>query len=296
MGFGKVELGVMAQRNPVRRRVLLGLFGMLAAFLVIMGLLWEQLESRFVFFPTKELTVNPGHAGLAYEDVFFTSEQGNRLHGWFIPGKPGGSGITWLWLHGNGGNISHRVDELAAVHHRLGVDVLIFDYQGYGRSEGKPSEEGTYRDARSALEYLGRRPEASPERVVYFGRSLGTAVAVNLAAERPPLGLVLVSPFSSLKDMAKLSFPFLPLEWLTRNKYDSMALMSRVNRPLLVVHGALDTMVPVSQGLRIYEAANEPKRLQVLPDAGHNDIATSGGEDYWKALEEFIRELIEGSS
>ena len=269
--------------------------GLLAALVVAMVFLWPQVESRFVFFPTRELESHPGQAGLTYEDVTFPTEGDRVLHGWFVPGRADGYDATWLWLHGNGGNISHRVDELAIVHHRLGVNVLIFDYQGYGRSEGRPTEKGTYQDARNALDYLRNRPDVSADRIIYFGRSLGSAVAVNLAVERPPLGLVLVSPFTSLEDMAKLAFPFLPLEWLTRGKYDSLGLIGKVERPLLVIHGALDSMIPMSQGLRVFEAAKKPKRLQVLQDAGHNDIATSGGEKYWSSLERFMSELAEGA-
>lgn len=277
--------------KPVKRWLLAASAGMLATLVVAMVFLWPQIESRFVFFPTRELESHPGQAGLAYEDVTFTTEEGRVLHGWFVPGRAGGYDVTWLWLHGNGGNISHRVDELAILHHRLGVNVFIFDYQGYGRSEGRPTEMGTYRDARNALDYLENRPEVSPGRIVYFGRSLGSAVAVNLAVERPPLGLALVSPFTSLEDMAKLSFPFLPLEWLTRGKYDSLGLIGRVESPVMVIHGAMDTMVPMSQGLRVFEAAKEPKRLVVLANAGHNDVATSGGEKYWTSLERFLSGL-----
>lgn len=256
-----------------------------------MGFLWTQLESKFIFFPTRELEFNPSHAALAYEDVAFVTEKGRMLHGWFIPGTSGGHGITWLWLHGNGGNISHRVEDLAMIHHRLGVHILIFDYQGYGRSEGKPTEKGTYQDARAAVEYLVNKPDVDPEKIVYFGRSLGSAVAVNLAVEKPPLGLVLVSPFSSLEDMARLSYPFLPVGWLTRGRYDSISQIPSVKRPVLIVHGLLDETVPVAQGMKLFDAANEPKRFQALPAAAHNDTQSRGGSGYWNSLERFMADL-----
>ena len=269
--------------------------GLLAAILVVIGLLWTHLENRFIFFPTGELVSDPGQFGLPYEDVTFTTERGYRLHGWFIPGNAGGSGGTWLWMHGNGGNISHRAQELAMIHHRLGVNVFIFDYQGYGRSEGKPTEQGTYRDARSALEYLSTRPDVDRDRIVYFGRSLGSAVAVNLAADRLPLGLVLVSPISSIEDMAKMLYPFLPSRWLARGRFDSENLIGKVASPLLVIHGARDDIVPPVQGEKVFAAAREPKRLVILPNAGHNDTPTAGGEEYWNALEVFMAELAAGN-
>ena len=258
---------------------------------VIMGFLWTQLESRFIFFPTRELITHPGMAGLSYEEINFTTVEGRRLHGWFIPGQTADNSMTWLWLHGNGGNISHRVEEVAMVHHRLDVNVMIFDYQGYGLSEGKPTEQGVYADARAALKYLTQRPEVTSDKIVYFGRSLGAAVAVNLASVEPPLGLVLVSPFSSVEDMAKLGYPFLPVGWLTRGRFDSVKTIALVNRPVLIVHGALDDTVPPAQAEKLFHAANEPKRFLVLPNASHNDTSTSGGENYWNALEQFMGDL-----
>ena len=261
---------------------------------VIMGFLWTQLESRFIFFPTRELITHPGMAGLSYEEINFTTVEGRRLHGWFIPGQTADNSMTWLWLHGNGGNISHRMEEVAMVHHRLGVNVLIFDYQGYGQSEGKPTEQGVYADARAALKYLTRRQEVTSDKIVYFGRSLGAAVAVNLASVEPPLGLVLVSPFSSVEDMAKLGYPFLPVGWLTRGRFDSVKTIALVNRPVLIVHGALDDTVPPAQAEKLFHAANEPKRFLVLPNASHNDTSTSGGEKYWNSLERFMGDLNNG--
>ena len=265
--------------------------GLILGLVVLMGFLWTQLESRFIFFPTRELNSNPGKAGLSYEDVTFTTDKGRTLHGWFVPGTTGNNVITWLWLHGNGGNISHRVEELAMIRHRLGVNVFIFDYQGYGRSEGKPTEEGTYQDARAALEHLEKHTGVAPDKIVYFGRSLGSAVAVNLAVEHPPLGLVLVSPFSSVEDMARVSYPFLPLGWLTRGRYNSMARIGLVKRPVLIIHGELDNLVPVAQAKLLFDAANEPKGFQALPGAAHNDIPTNGGSEYWNALERFLAGL-----
>ncbi len=261
------------------------------ALVVLAVTLWTQLEQRFIFFPSSDIVSTPNQVGLAYEDVFFTTSDGLRLHAWYIPGT---TDITLLWFHGNGGNISRRVDDLAMFHHRLGVNLMIIDYRGYGRSEGRPSVQGTHRDARAALVHLQGRPGVSPDRIVYFGRSLGTAVAVELAVAHPPMALILVSPFASLKDMAHVAFPRLPVGWLVGNKYDSLTSLAKVHRPLLILHGDQDETVPISQGEKLFRVANPPKRFQVLSGAGHNDPLGSSGTDHWDALEEFLAELTAG--
>ena len=254
-----------------------------------------------VFFPTSNVEFTPDDVGLAYEDVFFPTEAGSRLHGWYVPGF---TESTWLLFHGNGGNIGHRVTELALLHQRLGINLLIFDYQGYGKSEGTPSERATYQDARAALSYvIERAQQQSPElanlgadKIVYFGHSLGSAIAVELAAAHPPLGLVLASAFASVSDMSRLVFPLLPTGWLVRNKYNSLAHISKVRCPLLVLHGERDDMVPISQAKKLFDAANPPKRFQVLPETGHNDIFETGGEAYWSAMEDFLASLEVGGA
>ena len=252
------------------------------------ALLWKKLEKRFVFFPTSVVEYTPEDVGLDYEEVFITTQDGLRLHAWHVPGT---SEYTWLWFHGNGGNIGHRVSELALLHHRLGVNLLMFDYRGYGKSEGTPSEQGTYKDARAALRYLRDRAKTPMERIVYFGHSLGSAVAVELAVAEPPLGLILVSPFASLSDMSRLVFPLLPAGWLLRNRYNSLERIAKVHRPLLVLHGDQDETVPLSQANKLFDAANPPKRIQLMPGAGHNDTFEAGGQAYWGALEQFVSEL-----
>ena len=258
------------------------------------GFLWSQLERRYIFFPTREIQYTPEDAGLQYEEVSFDTLGGLELHGWYIPGTPEGGNTTWIWFHGNGGNIGHRVDEIAMLHHHLGVNLFIFDYQGYGRSRGEPTEQGTYQDARAALEYVSNRPGTDADQIVYFGRSLGAAVAVELATEKPPSGLILVSAFSSVSDMARLAFPYLPVGWLLRDRYDSVSRIRQIHTPQLIIHGALDDMVPVGQGKALFEAANEPKSFRVLPGAAHNDTHINGGPGYWDALAEFSASLTAG--
>ena len=255
---------------------------------VVAGL-WGQLERRFVFFPTREVAATPADFGVEFEDVYFPTSDGYRLNGWYIPGR---GETVWLWFHGNGGDLGHRAEEMALFHHMVGASVFIFDYRGYGKSEDQPSEQGTYRDSRAALDYLQGRSDASGRRTVYFGRSLGAAVAVELAVEFPPAGLVLVSPFTSLRDMAKLSHPLLPLAtWAAGGRYDSAARIGSIHRPVLIMHGEHDEIVPVQQGEDLFRAANYPKTFRLLPGAGHNDTYHAGGAVYWEQLKEFLRSL-----
>jgi fermentation-respiration switch protein FrsA (DUF1100 family) len=281
-------------RSPTARTLTAKiLVGSTLLCLLAVLLFWTHIEKRFVFFPTAEISQTPAAVGLAYEEVFFTTGDGLRLHGWFVPGT---GDVTWVWFHGNGGNIGHRVEELGRFRREMGINQFIFDYRGYGRSEGTPSEEGTYQDARAALAYLHSRPDVAAGKIVYFGRSLGAAVAVELAASHPPSGLVLVAAFSSMEDMAQLTFPCLPVRFLVKGHYDSLSRVRQVRSPLLVMHGDLDSTVPLSQGEKLFNAANAPKRFHLLTGAGHNDTYQVG-QSYWEALAEFLGTLsVTGAS
>ena len=260
-------------------------------------MLWAWAEKRFVFFPESEIASTPDQAGLRYEDVYFTSSDGLTLHGWFIPAPPGFAAHraqTWLWFHGNGGNIGTRVGQLERAHHLLGVHQFIFDYRGYGHSQGRPTERGTYQDARAAVNYLKHRPGIHPDRIVYFGHSLGAAVAIELAVSRSPLGMVLIGPFASIRDMAKLTLHIPLAGWLVRGHYNSMQRIPRVHTPLLVLHGELDEIVPHSQGMKLYQAANRPKRLVTLYGASHNNAHHVAGDLMARAMAEFRDGLLAG--
>ena len=263
------------------------------------GRLWRNLspigtgtnlliDRHFIFFPEKELVGTPAHWGLRFEEVFFPASDGVRLHGWFVPGD---SDVTWIWFHGNAGNISHRLENLTLLHRHLSVNIFLFDYRGYGRSEGRASERGTYRDAQGALDHIRSLGEVNPQRIVYFGRSLGAAVAVRLATQHRPSGLILESTFASVKDMAKRTFPRLPLYLLVRSKFDSLSRIREISCPLLILHGSEDDIVPISQGRKLYEAATEPKSFYSIPGAGHNDTYLVGQEPYYRSLADFMTTL-----
>ncbi len=273
------------------RRSIVGGASLALVLMALLGLAARQtdlLDRYFVFFPDRQIHRTPEDLGLQYEDVFFTTSDGVRLHGWFIPSD---GDTTVVWLHGNAGNISHRVDNLLMMNHMLGVNVFIIDYRGYGRSGGAPSEKGLYRDAEAALAYLSSRPQTGDDRLIFFGRSLGAAVAVELATRAAPHALILESPFTSVREMAKLSYPFMPAPFLTlpiRSRFDSLAKITNVHAPVMVLHGDMDDIVPFEIARRLYDAANEPKRFYTIEGAGHNDTYAVGGAAYFDALKAFI--------
>ena len=249
------------------------------------------LDQMMVYFPERELSATPANVGLAFEDVSLTAADGTKLHGWHVPGE---SSTTLLWLHGNAGNISHRVDNIAMLVRHTGLGVFIIDYRGYGRSEGKPSEKGLYMDAEAAFEHmtsdLGLDPE---EDIVLFGRSLGVGVAVEMATRRRVRGVVVESGFTSVREMSKssgmgaLSILLLPL---IDARYDSLSKIGSALSPVMVIHGDSDDIVPFEMAEKLYAAAPEPKRFYAISGALHNDTYTVGGEAYFEALREFIRE------
>jgi pimeloyl-ACP methyl ester carboxylesterase len=243
-------------------------------------------EESLIYFPTRRHDFAPGDFGLTSEEVALTTEDGVRLHAWFLPARD--SRLTVLFASGNAGNISHRLDRARLLHTRLRTDVLLFDYRGYGRSDGSPDEEGTYRDARAAWLHLTEARGIPPERLVLFGESLGAAVAVDLAVSHACRALILESPFTSVRDMAAAVLPLLPVGPLLRTRYDSLAKIPRLRAPLLVLHGERDEVVPFVQGRRLFAAAPEPKRFFPIPGAGHNDTYVAGGEAYWRALADFL--------
>jgi len=255
--------------------------------LAVVGGVMLLLEKKLIYFPTASHDVTPAQLGLAHEDVALHTEDGVRVHGWFLPVK--GSRLSILFCHGNGENISHRLDRVLLMQQHLGVDTLVFDYRGYGRSEGSPDEEGTYRDARAAYQWLAARV-GDPGRIVVFGESLGAAVALQLALEVDARALVLESPFASIPEMAKAVYPFLPVWPLVRTRYDNAGKIGGLRMPLLVLHGDRDEIVPFAQGRRVFEAAPEPKSFFAIPGAHHNDTYAVGGEAYWSAIRAFLDE------
>ncbi len=241
------------------------------------------LQSKLVYQPTAELQGVPRDAGLTYRDVWMETSDGVKLHGWYVPAED--ARATVLFCHGNAGNISHRLDTLAQWN-RLGADVLIFDYRGYGQSEGKCSEDGTHRDATAAWEYLTGRCGLSPGRIIIHGRSLGGSVAAHLAARMTPAGLIVESSFTSIPDLGAQKFFFLPARWLCRFGYDTVAAVQKARCPVMVIHSRGDDLIPFEHGRKIYESAPGPKRLVEI-SGGHNEGPWVSEPKYARALEAF---------
>jgi fermentation-respiration switch protein FrsA (DUF1100 family) len=247
------------------------------------------MENYFLYFPEPDLSMTPDNIRLPYEDVIFKAADDTELHGWFIPGKNRSPVV--LFFHGNAGNISHRIDNLLRLN-RLGLSVFIFDYRGYGRSQGEPSEQGIYNDARGALEWLAKRGYNRDD-IIYFGRSIGAAVALQLAIEKPPNGLILESPFTSVAGMGKKHYPILYrlLGWLLKDRYDNEEKMSQLKAPLLLIHGTEDSIVPVNMGQTLFSLAAQPKQIYLINGADHNDGFYLDEGEYWGNWKTFLNQL-----
>ncbi len=232
----------------------------------------------------------PAAHGLVTEDLWFRTADGVDLHGWWIA-HPKAAG-TVLYCHGSSGSIAHRVGVFRQLA-KLRVNVLAFDYRGYGRSSGVPSERGLYTDARAAYDHLVGPRGRSAEEILLFGHSLGGAVAIDAARDRRVAGLVVQSSFTDLREMARALFPQLPLHWITRNEFRSVGKVAELELPKLFIHGTEDGTVPVEVGRRLYEAAAEPKELYLVERAGHNDVHLHGGSGYVRRLRRFVKTCLE---
>lgn len=253
------------------------------------------IEKRLIFHPDRgNHSITPDVYGLEYDDVTFRTEDGLNLNGWFVPGKKSSSVEdlhTLLWFHGNAGNINNRLENIKMLHDRVPVNIFIIDYRQYGKSEGKVSEQGTYIDAGAALTYLYSRKDINHEKIIFFGRSLGSAVAIDLAVKENCCALILETPFTSIKEMGKELYLLLPINLFLRTKYDSLSKIRDVKVPTLIMHGDKDELVPFEQGRKIYEAANEPKEFYTIPGANHNDTYIVGGEEYFDTIRNFVNKL-----
>jgi fermentation-respiration switch protein FrsA (DUF1100 family) len=226
------------------------------------------MENSLIFLPSVYPEGNWHPKGLAIENAWFQADDGTKLHGWYLPKENAVAAV--LFCHGNGGNLTHRADVLQMLHGKSEVSVLIFDYRGYGRSEGTPNEAGVLADARAARDWLAAREKIPASEVVLMGESLGGAVAVDLAARDGAKALILESTFSSLPDVAAYHYSWLPVRWAMRTRFDSVRKISDYHGPLLMAHGDADTTVPLQFGRRLFEAANQPKQFILLHGHDHN--------------------------
>lgn len=246
-------------------------------------------EERLIFFPSRYPEGDWDPRGLTVEDAEFTAEDGVWLHGWFCPVQNPRAVV--LISHGNAGNITHRDEEIKLWQRHLGVSVFIYDYRGYGRSEGSPNESGVCADARAAYRWLTEQKQIGADEIVLRGESIGSAVSLQLALEVPHRALIMESPFTSAVAMGQRSFPFLPVRWVMRNRFDSDRQITRYRGPLLITHGTNDSIIPFEMGQQLFELANEPKRFYPVRGADHNDVPFVGGAAYFHAIGEFLDEF-----
>ncbi|MFP3983710.1 MAG: alpha/beta hydrolase [Desulfurivibrionaceae bacterium] len=254
-------------------------------YLVVVALAWG-FQDRLVFFPSSEITATPADIGLDFEEVRMETEDGVSIHGWFLPGPEGSGGPTVLFSHGNAGNISQRLEWLRIVH-ELGLACLVVDYRGYGKSGGRPSEKGLYRDSRAAWNWLLDEKGLKEEEILVWGHSLGGAVAAGLAMETSPGALIVESAFTSLPEMGQKAYPFLPVRLISNMRFPTEKYISQVDCPVLVVHSPGDETVPYEFGHRLYRSAPEPKSFLGI-SGGHNEGFLVSGEKYVAGIREFI--------
>jgi len=254
-----------------------------------MALMGCRIEDRFIFHPSAEIVQTPLHVGLPFQDHFISTSDGVRLNGWFIPHPD--ARATLLWFHGNAGNISHRVENLKLLHDKVKLNIFIFDYRGYGLSTGSISEEGTYRDGRAALNYVNQQIGVEAKNLIIFGRSLGAAVATEVALQCACRGLILEAPFTSIRDMAQKIFPVLPIGLLLQTRFNILEKIAQLRVPLLVLHGDRDDVVPYEQGKKVFAAARVPKSFYTISGATHNDTYLVGGDGYYAHIRGFVENL-----
>jgi hypothetical protein len=244
-------------------------------------------QGRMTFAPGREIETEPHQVGLACEDIFINVSENERIHAWYFPAtstEP--TSKTVLFCHGNAGNISHRLTT-AQLLLELGVNVLMVEYRGYGRSDGEPSETNMYADAQAAYDWLLDQKQLIPDNIFLFGRSLGGAVAVEIGVANKCGGVIVESSFTSIVDMGKRIYPYLPVSLLARYKFDSISKIGRVRCKVLVTHSPDDEMIPYEMGRRLFDAAPDERTFVVLT-GGHNDQSYFGNAKYRNGLQDFF--------
>jgi alpha-beta hydrolase superfamily lysophospholipase len=274
-------------KKRVLDRVLMAGGALLGGYCLLCALAW-WLQDRLIYIPSREIEADPSAAGLLFRDLLLHLPAGGRVHAWHVP-HPKARG-TVLFCHGNAGNVSHRVGLLAQLH-VLRLSVLIFDYPGFGKSDGRPSEAGCQAAAEAVWAWLTGELGEKPERVVVWGRSLGSTVAVRLAAERAPAALVVEASMTSAVDAGKRHYPWLPVGLLMRNRHAAIEHMAAVRCRKLFFHSRDDEVIPFELGQRLFAAAGEPKRFVELVGR-HNECYQQSGERYGRPLRAFLDEVL----
>ena len=267
------------------------------AGLVGVGVLFTVLlvgcENNLIYHPAKypEGLWDTSNMPLPVQDVWFEAEDGVKLHGWYVPSEE--AIATLLFFHGNAGNITHRLENIFLLHH-LKLNVFIFDYRGFGRSEGEPGEDGIQLDSQAAYDTVLTQPGVSLPSLFIFGRSLGGVFASYTATKNPAAGLILESTFTNAEDMADRMFPVLPVDWFISSEFDTVGRVAQLSLPKLFIHGTMDNVIPFTLGRELYKAAAEPKEFYTIVGAGHNNTWYIGGKDYFDKIKEFITRTVAG--
>jgi fermentation-respiration switch protein FrsA (DUF1100 family) len=274
-------------------RIAIGLATLLVVTSIV-AVIVGALQRKLIYFPVADVP-RPVAVGLpSAQDVSFTTSDGVTLHGWFVPPALPSARETVIVFNGNAGNRGFRA-ALAAMLADAGLATLLFDYRGYGENPGQPSEEGLAHDAEAAYRYVAARKDVDAGRLVYFGESLGTGVAVRLATQHSPRALILRSPFTSLIDVGRHHYPFLPVRTLLTDRYASIDYVDRIGCPLLVIAAARDSVVPSEQSRRLYKAARSPKHLVIIDGVDHNDYELLAGTRMRAEILQFLHSLHEPS-
>jgi len=282
----------------MRRTMITAVLGLAAGYGALVGLAFA-FQDQLLFQPSGRLLATPDDAGMAYEEVRLDTEDGETLHGWWIPAPDVSRETspaefeehTLLFFHGNAGNISGRLESVQQFH-QLGLDVLIVDYRGYGQSTGTPSEEGIYRDAAACWRYLTEAKDVAPHKIVVFGRSMGGGPATWLATREQPGAVILESVFTNVPDVGAHHYSFLPVRALATNQFDNESRVAEIDAPTLHIHSRGDRVVPFELGRRVYEAAAAPKQFLEI-EGGHNDGFLVSADTYLQTIEDFLEEHLD---
>jgi fermentation-respiration switch protein FrsA (DUF1100 family) len=256
-------------------------------YLAILLLLY-LFQNALLYHPVAHIAYTPAAIGLKYEDVTVDSEDGVRIHGWFVPVSEARG--TVLFSHGNAGNISGRLETIRILN-KLKMNVLIFDYRGYGKSEGQPTEKGIYQDVLACWNFLVQQKNIPNEKIILMGRSLGGSVSAWLARQTAPAALILESTFTSAADLAQELYPWVPVRWLMHSEYPTADHLQQLSLPVLVLHSREDQLIPFHHGKELYERANDPKYFYEM-DGDHGESHIVTGDGYVETLDQFFSEVI----
>jgi fermentation-respiration switch protein FrsA (DUF1100 family) len=263
--------------------------GVLLTTYLVLAIVLYIMQPKFLYSPERDISGTPDELSLNFEDVVFKSADGMDLSGWYIPAE--NSKLTLLFCHGNGGNIAHRLDSIN-IFNNLGLNCFIFDYRGFGNSPGKPSEEGTYMDAMAAYKWLTKEKKIPADDIIIFGRSLGGSIAAQLASKVEVGAMVVESTFTSYIDIGKEYYPYMPVKWFAMFSYKTIDYIKEVHCPVMLIYSGNDEIVPFRFGLKLYEAANEPKEfIEIF--GSHNDCFLTSGEIYIEVWEKWLKFLVE---